>query len=268
MRTDKSRLNRPLINALISKRNVIWAVILRDMRTRFFNHGLGFIVVPLWPLVHMGAIIMIHSAAGYPAPYGSSAPLFYATGITPTLTFIYISRWMGYSVITNRAMMSFPVVKPADVMTGRACLEIISACITLVLMLAILWVTGQDPWPYNLEQAVSAFLAAIFLGFGMGFLVGSIALIYPIILTVWQLTIICLYISSGTLFVASNLPDNLSRFLAFSPVTVCVEWMRTAYYESYSDKLVAALYVFSFGAIALFLGLTIERIFRRHIFDR
>lgn len=67
------------------------AVVLRDMRTRFFNHGLGFIVVPLWPLAHMGIIITIRSFVAHTAPYGESVPLFYATGVIPTLTFIYIS---------------------------------------------------------------------------------------------------------------------------------------------------------------------------------
>lgn len=258
----------PIIQALIDKKNVVWAVMLRDMRTRFFNHGFGFIVVPLWPLMHMGIIILIHSAAGHSPPYGDSSPLFYATGITPTLTFIYLSRFMGLSVITNRPMMAFPIIKSIDVMTGRACLEMVSACITLVLIISILYITGINPWPYDIETAVEAYLAVIFLGFGTGIFVGVLALFYPLVMTGWQLIIICLYISSGTLFVASNLPDSASKYLSYNPVTVSVEWMRTAYYESYSDKLVHPLYVLSFAAIALFLGLAFERIFRRQLLDR
>lgn len=257
----------PMVEALLSKRNVINAVILRDMRTRFFNHGLGFALVPIWPLAHMGLIILIHSTLGQKPPFGQSTALFYATGIVPTLTFIYISRFMGYSLMTNRPMMAFPVVKAIDVMAGRACLEIISANITLALILLILWIAGADPWPVDLERAVLAYLCVIFLGYGVGTLVGVLGLFLPFLVTLWQLLSICFYIASGTLFVASNLPDSASRALSYNPLTICVEWMRTAFYESYSDKLVDPFYVISCGTIALILGLGIEKLFRGRLLE-
>ncbi len=265
--TQKKHSRNPIIHALVQKKNVLAAVMLRDMRTRFFNHGLGFIIVPLWPLAHMGVIITIHVLAGKASPYGQSTTLFYATGIVPTLMFLYISRFMGYSLIQNRAMMAFPIVKPIDVMTGRACLEITSSVITLTLIMIILLALGNNPWPNDLETAVLAYITVIFLAFGIGILVGILGLAFPLFLTVWQLLSICLYISSGTFFVASNLPHSAATVLSYNPVTVCVEWMRTAYYETYSDKLVAPFYVISFGAVALLLGLSIDRFFRRQLAD-
>jgi len=168
----------------------------------------------------------------------------------------------------NRPMMAFPIIKPIDVMTGRACLEITSAVITLTLIIIILWALGENPWPYDLETAVSAYLAVIFLGFGVGILVGILGLAFPFLLTVWQLLSILFYISSGALFVASYLPEQAATALSYNPVTVCVEWMRTAYYQTYSDKLVSPFYVISFGAIALLLGLSIDHFFRRQIAER
>lgn len=257
-----------IADALISKKNVMSAVVLRDMRTRFFNHGLGFIIVPIWPLIHMGVLILIHAAAGHGAPlYGESAALFYATGLVPTLAFMYVSRFMGWSVTQNRPMMAFPIVRSLDVMFGRAFLEFIAACITLMAIMIILWATGQNPWPFDLERAVGAYLAVIFLAFGCGILVGVLGMIQPFLLTVWQIVLICLYISSGTMFVASNLPDGISYILSFNPVLQCVEWMRTAFYASYSDKLINEEYVVSFSVVALCLGLAIERLLRRRLLE-
>lgn len=261
---NKSRV----IQALVEQRNVMSAVILRDMRTRFFNHGLGFIVVPLWPLVHMGVLIIIHAVAGRgSSPYGESTALFYATGLVPTLTFMYVSRYMGFSLVSNRPMIAFPAVKVLDVMIGRAVLEVISAFITLSLIIIILWILGQNPFPFNIERAVSAYLATVFLAFGCGTLVGVATMFFPIVVTVYQLTLICLYISSGTMFVASNLPDKLAVPLSYNPVLECVEWMRTAYYETYSDRLVSEQYIIAFGLVTLCLGLTAERFFRRRMLE-
>jgi capsular polysaccharide transport system permease protein len=259
----------PIVQALVRKRNVINAVVLRDMRTRFFNHGLGFIIVPLWPLAHMGVLIIIHAIAGHGVPpFGTSTALFYATGLVPTLTFMYVSKFMGYSLVINRTMLSFPDVHVLDVMMGRAFLEVIGACITLALMITILWALGQDPFPFDVERAVSCYLVTILLAIGCGTLVGVASMFVPMIVTVYALVLIIFYISSGTIFVASNLPDSIAQVLAYNPLLVCVEWMRTAFYESYSDKLVDEQYVVICGFCALLIGLSLERFFRRQMLEQ
>ncbi len=257
----------PILYALNGKKNVIGAVILRDMRSRFFNHGLGFAVIPLWPLVHMGVLILIHALGKASVPFGESTALFYATGLVPTLAFMYVSRFMALSLILNRPMLAFPEIKVFDVMMGRALLEMIAAFITLFLIVMILWLTGQNPFPFDLERAVSAYLATLYLSFGCGVLVGVISMFLPLMVTVYQLIIICLYISSGTMFVANELPDSLAIPLSYNPVVDCVEWTRSAFYETYSDRLVSVPYVLLFGTITLCVGLFIERVFRRKMLE-
>ncbi len=246
-----------------TKKNVMSAVILRDMRTRFFGHGLGFVVVPLWPFVHMIILIVIHSATGKPPPYGDSTPVFYATGLIPTLAFVYVSRFMVFSLMQNKSMLSFPIVHVSDIVAARAVLETIAAFCTLALIFSVLWLFQQKPYPNNLEWAVCCYLATLWLAFGVGYLVSILSMFAPLILTTYNLTIIVIYITSGALFSASSLPDQYAYYLSFNPVLVCVEWFRFAFYQSYPEKLVSYLYVLSFGSISLLLGLSIERFFKR-----
>ncbi|TXH80086.1 MAG: capsular biosynthesis protein [Rhizobium sp.] len=265
--TSRRRGYNRSIEALISKKNVLIAVILRDMRSRFFNHGLGFIMVPLWPLVHMGVLILIHSTAKSDPYFGDSLPLFFATGLVPTLTFMYVSRFMVLSIAMNKPMLSFPIVTTLDVMFGRAILEILAACITLTLIMVILWICDNNPWPIDLETVVSAYLCVIFLALGCGFFIGVLSKAFPMLVTAYQLFLICIYITSGTMFVASNLPDYISYMLSYNPITECVEWIRTGYYDSYSDKLVHPYYIISIASATLLLGLGIERAFRRFFLE-
>ena len=155
------------------------AVMLRDMRTRFFNHGLGFLVVSLWPLAHMLILLLIYTIAGRQTPFGNSLNVFFATGLIPTLAFMYISRFMSLSLILNRPMLLFPAVTVVDIMTARAFLEIIAAFITVVFMFLILWAMGDDPIPFSKEQAVYAFLATMLLSVGIGSLAGVIVMFFP-----------------------------------------------------------------------------------------
>jgi len=256
-----------MVDALRQKRNVMGAVILRDMRTRFFNHGVGFLVQSLWPLVHMLVIIFINTASGRAAPYGESPLIFFGVGIIPTLTFIYISRFMSLSIALNKNMLSFPIVKVTDILFGRAFLEIIAGFFTVFLMWLIFVSLGLRPYPVDPAQAVLAYLSTILLAVGVGTVAGVITSFAPMFATAYGLSGIIFYLASGCLFVTPSFPDQIAIPLSYNPVAQCVEWMRTAYFENYSDRLVDKEYLVAFGLISLFGGLLSERLLRRILMD-
>lgn len=253
----------PILDALREKRNVMTAVMLRDMRTRFFNHGLGFLIVSLWPLAHMLILIGIYRMLGRTAPFGDSMPVFFITGLIPSLTFMYVSRFMSLSLILNRPMLAFPVVKVLDIMAARAFLEIIAAFLMLFFVFTILLLSGDDPFPHDPFQAFYAYLALLLLAIGIGSLAGVITMFFSFFATIYGLTMILVYILSGTLFVAAALPEALVYPLSFNPVLHAVEWMRIAYYEGYSDRILDKEYLIGFGMTSLSLGLLMERMLRR-----
>lgn len=267
MPTTQRRKQATIVSAITQKKNVMSAVILRDMRTRFFNHGLGFLLVALWPLAHMVILLAIARLTGRHAPYGESLNVFFATGLIPTLAFMYVSRFMSYSMILNKPMLAFPLVKPFDIMAGRAFLEIIAAFLTLGTMLAILALAGENPIPVDMEQAVLAYMSALLLAVGVGTLVGVIVTFFPPFVTIYALALIVIYLSSGTMLVVSALPDQIAIPLSYNPVMGVVEWMRTAYYPTYSDRLVSKTYIVGFGLGALFLGLVAERALRARVLE-
>lgn len=253
----------PILDALREKRNVMTAVMLRDMRTRFFNHGLGFLIVSLWPLAHMLILIAIYTLLGRTAPFGNSLQVFFATGLIPTLTFMYVSRFMSLSLILNRPMLAFPVVKVLDIMAARAFLEIIAAFLMLFFVFFILLLSGDNPFPRDPFQAFYAYLALLLLAIGVGSVAGVITMFFNFFATLYVLFTIVIYILSGTLFVASALPESIAYPLSFNPVLHAVEWMRLAYYEGYSDRVLDKEYLIGFGMTSLCLGLLMERMLRR-----
>ncbi len=258
-----SHSKQPILLALREKRDVMTAVMLRDMRTRFFNHGLGFLMTSLWPLAHILILIALYTLLGRTAPFGESLPVFFATGLIPTLTFMYVSRFMSLSLILNRPMLAFPVVKVMDIMAARALLEIIAAFLMLLLVFIILLLLGDNPFPRDPFQAFYAYLALLLLAVGVGSVAGVITMFFNFFATLYVLFTLVIYILSGTLFVASALPESIAYSLSFNPVLHAVEWMRAAYYEGYSDRLLDKEYLIGFGMTSLCLGLLMERMFRR-----
>lgn len=261
------RRRMSFLEAARQKRYVMGSVILRDMRTRFFNHGLGFIIQCLWPLVHMLVIILINTFAGRSAPYGESPMLFFAVGVIPVLTFSYISRFMSYSILVNRSMLSFPAVTVTDVLFGRAALEVLAGFVTIFLMWIFFTFAGIAPYPIDPTQAVLAYLSTVLLAVGIGSIAGVITSFFPMFATAYSLMNILIYLSSGAVFVTPNLPDQIAIPLSYLPVVQCVEWLRWAYFDGYSDRLLDRGYLLGFGLGALFIGLASERVSRRILFD-
>ncbi|RDL47453.1 Polysialic acid transport protein KpsM [Ensifer sp. M14] len=254
---------RSISYALRQKANVMRAVILRDMRTRFFNHGLGFLLVSVWPLTHMFVLLLIYAFAGRRTPFGDSMRLFFATGLLPCLTFMYVSRFMALSIVMNRPMLAIPAVKVLDILFARAFLETIAACFTVFLTFMILLSLGDKPFPYDWSEAAKAFLSTILLAVGVGVVTGVITALFTFFATVYALCLIVIYISSGTLFVVSALPTQIAYALSWNPVVHAVEWMRSAFYPTYNSQVLDKPYLLSFGLGALCIGLLLERIVRR-----
>ena len=104
---------------------VIHALMLRNIRTRFFGHGFGYFIAVGWPLTHIIALILLFEFSGRISPYGESSVLFVATGAIPFMIFSYLSRFMMLSVLSAKPLLAFPEVSLLDVLISGALVEFI-----------------------------------------------------------------------------------------------------------------------------------------------
>lgn len=251
-----------LWSAFRRQRRVFYAVMLRNIRTRFFGNGLGYLLGIAWPLTHILILVGMFVVTGRAAPYGDSTTIFIATGVVPFMTFAYLSRMMMISLMRTRGLLAFPEVKILDLLLATALLEVLAAaCVTIVLII-IGWFFGIDMMPRDIVQVACAFGATILLGLGIGLLNSVIALAAPPWFTGYALINLLLWFSSGVFFVPDALPAFAREALAYQPVLQAIEWVRSGYYEGYGGLVLDREYTVAFGVVTLFLGLLLERAMR------
>ena len=90
--------------------HVLRALMLRDMRTRFGGSHIGYVMVVLWPVVHIFVLVAILVLRKLPSPMGLSTTLSIATGAVPCLIFQYVSREVMKSVMMNKPLTYYPQV--------------------------------------------------------------------------------------------------------------------------------------------------------------
>lgn len=247
---------------LHSQWRVIHALMLRDVKTRFFGSAWGFLISIAWPVMHILIILVINTVVGRQVPYGDSAALWFATGMIPFAAFTYMSRFIMMGIVQNKPLVVFPRVKIMDILLARAIVEILSAGAVIIIMIIIFLFMDIDFIPARLTEAAYALGAAFLLGLGTGVINAIVAQAWPVWVIIFNLSMIILWILSGVLFVPDNLPEQARYYIAFNPVVHIVSWFRLAYYDDYGSLTLNKYYVLGFGFISLAFGLTLERLVR------
>lgn len=253
--------------AIKRQRSVMHAVILRDIRSRFFNHGLGFLIVPLFPVGHILVLLAVYQLTGRQAVFGDDLWLFFATGMVPALTFSYISRFMSVSVVANKGMLAFPAVHLLDIMLARCFLEFIGIVFSIAIIFIVLVSVGSNIIPRSPQDALFAMLAVSLLSIGVGTIVSVLSALWPFFPMIYSLSMVLLYLGSGAPIYLGNLPEQFIYYLSFNPAFQAVEWMRSAYYLGYPTQYLDKLYLIMYGLISLNIGLLMERVMKRNILN-
>lgn len=237
---------------------VLSALMLRDMRSRFGGTYWGYLVQVLWPCVHLGIIVGAMTYRGLKPPMTDSAMLFVATGALPALGFQYISREVMKGYLIHKPLTYFPQVKGFDTVVARCLVETVSSFMGVILILIVLYCFGADPVPTDMFCAMTGYLAAIFLGIGIGTINVGICSVFPGWALGYILVTLLLYLTSGVYFLACYMPDEIYSWMKWNPVTQIIEWVRLGYDPSLPVQID---YVYIFGWIfgSLVIGLLMER---------
>jgi capsular polysaccharide transport system permease protein len=248
----------PKQNSLDVYANVIRALMLRDMRTRFGGSYWGYVVVVLWPVAHILVMVAIMVFRNIPSPMGIDPILFVATGAVPALVFQYTSREAMKAIMVNRPLMYYPQVKSFDIMIARFLVETIKGFQGLIIIIGIVLALGIDPMPIDPIMAVEGYLMALLLGLGMGAVNIGIMSFFPGWLWGYIVLTLLVYMTSGVFFLPHMLPVELYNIMKWNPIVQVIEWIRLAYNPQLGVSI-DYFYVVAWGAGSLCTGLAMER---------
>lgn len=243
---------------------VLHALMLRDMRTRFFGSHWGYAIVVLWPVTHVFMLVLIYTLRHVPAPIGESRAIFFASGAVPVLAFQYISREVMKAVGQNRPLTYYPQVKLVDVIFARCLVEIVTGFLGMLTVAAILVAAGINPVPADPFTAVCGYACAIALGLGIGVVNACIVSIIPGWFIGWILFNILLYIASGVMFLPHYLPEQIYSVLKWLPTVQVVEWVRLGFYPGMGVEI-DKLYTVMFALITFSAGMLMEKYYVRRL---
>ena len=241
------------------QRDVIRALLIREMKTRFGRWRLGYAWVLLEPAIHILVLAAVFSFKGREFYQGIPTPLFMLGGIAP---FLFFSHCFGKSlsaVQSNRGLFNYRQLRPFDAVLTRVLLEFVIYIASLfTLMVGFAWFGTSVPFNSFLLLVV---VNVLFLGFCLGL---SLALCvlgerYPEAGKFVSFIQRPMYFMSGVFFSLEQLPEEYHIYVSWNPILHVIELTREGLFASYHGAF-ADLQYFAISAIAMLaFGLLVYR---------
>jgi capsular polysaccharide transport system permease protein len=254
-----------LASGLATQARVIHAVVLRETRTRFGQHRLGYLWALAEPIVWLFTFYGMFVAMGREGSAGMPLITFLATGILTYHLFSKTADQGAAAISGNKALLYYPQVQTLDLIVARSALEAVTYTVVFVLIVgAHGWVA--DTWTIESTLVTAwGFVLASLLGMTLGLFFCALGVVWPTMERIRGPLMRPLFWMSGLFFTANGLPSTVRDVFMVNPVLHCVEIVRDGWFTGYTAHHADATYVLVWVLGLAFTGLTLERAVRRRV---
>jgi ABC-2 type transport system permease protein/capsular polysaccharide transport system permease protein len=225
-----------LLRSLSIQRRVIYALLMREIMTRFGRHNIGFLWMFVEPMLFTLGVTALWSATR--AVHGSDLPIvaFAVTGYSSVLLWRNMPSRCIMSVGPNLALMYHRNVRVMDIMLARLLLEASGASISFVVLTLVFSSLGWMSLPEDLLKVVWGWLMLGWLGASAALLLGALSEEFELVEKLWHPTSYLLFPLSGAAFLVDIMPPEAQRYILYLPMVHGVEYVRDGFFGS---KIVA-----------------------------
>ncbi|MDR2789826.1 MAG: ABC transporter permease [Campylobacteraceae bacterium] len=244
--------------------SVIFALFLREIKTRFGERRFGVFWTFVEPSVHLVIMLLIFSFLRARMMPQVPFELFLLTGIAPFFLFRRIASGLMSSADANKALFAYAPVKPIDTYITRTILETLIYTVIFAIILSVLgfWL-GLDISIANPFGAAALYFLIILFGFSFGVIASIASTIFPSVKIIMNIILLPLYFLSAIMFPLWIAPAEYIKYLLFNPILHLLELFKANFFSYY--PLVDGIniyYPLSFEFILLFIALALYRIKR------
>jgi ABC-type polysaccharide/polyol phosphate export permease len=238
---------------------VLWALLLREILTRYGRKNIGFLWMILEPMLFTLVITAIWTATR--SIHGSDLPIvaFAVTGYSSMMMWRNMpGRCMG-ALTNNKPLLFHRQVRPLDVYFARTFLEFLGSTVAFVLLMAAFWAADLMLLPEDPVQVLGGWLMLGWFGMSLALLLGAISEQSELVEKFWSPLSYLLFPFSGAAFIADTVPERAREIMLYLPMLNCVEFIREGYFGSKMKAHYDLEYVAVFNLCLTFAALLLVR---------
>lgn len=214
------------------EQRVLYALLMREVMTRFGRHNLGFLWLFVEPMLFTVGVTALWTATK--ALHGSNLPIvpFAVTGYSSVLLWRNMpARCIG-AVDPNRTLLYHRNVKVIDIYLSRLILEAGGAGTSFLVLTLFFWSIGWMDGPEDVLTIIEGWSLLALFGAGLAIFLGSLSEEFEIVEKLWHPASYLLFPLSGAAFLVSSLPASVQQLALKLPMVNGVEMLRQGYFGS------------------------------------
>lgn len=219
-------------SSLHVEQRVIYALLMREVMTRFGRHNLGFLWMFVEPMLFTVGVTALWTATR--SFHGSNLPIvpFAVTGYSSVLLWRNMPARLIGAIDPNRTLLYHRNVKVIDIYLARMILEGAGATTSFITLTLFFWSIGWMNGPEDVLEIMEAWFLLALFGSGLAMLLGSLSEEFEIVDKLWHPASYLLFPLSGAAFLVSTLPASVQPYAIKLPMVNGVEMLREGYFGS------------------------------------
>lgn len=258
-------LRSPLIKSLNIQARVIYAMMLREMITRFGRDNLGMIWLVLEPALFVITLAFFWYMSGMHERGNISIEGFAATGYPALMLWRNAANRCKNALSANSALLFHRHIKMLDVYIARVLLEFVGVTAAFVILMVVFVVTGLVNSPDNLLRMIIAWLLLAWFGFGLGLVIGAASERNVMFGRIWGILSLPLMFLSGAFYMIDWMPAEAQHYLLWVPMVHGTEMLRHGLFGAAVPTYENPVYLIAWDAGLTLLGLSMLKTSARYL---
>lgn len=246
---------------------VLFALIMREMTTRFGRSAGGYVWALLEPAGTVAILTLVFSQIARQPPLGASFPMYFATGYLAFHIYMDIARTVSASVKVNRALLTFPRVTMLDTIIARFVLQLFTTIAVFAIIIGCFLIVIDAQTRLDLRYIIAAIFYAALMGLGVGTLNCVLFTFSPTWERVFAVINRPMLLLSGIFFNFESMPREIRDLLWWNPLIHITATMRQGFYPYYDPTFVSPVFVLLAGLGTLMLGVLLLRVLRARMLE-
>jgi len=219
-----------LLRSFEVQRRVLYALLMREVITRYGRENLGVLWLVLEPMIFTLGVMTLWSAGGL--SHTSAIPIvaFAVTGYSSVLMWRNAAGRCSMAIEQNKPLLFHRNVQVIDVLLTRIVLEIAGASGSFLVLSSFFIFIGLMPFPVDLLQVLVGWIMLAWFGASLALLIGAGTAFSGIVERLWHPASYLLFPMSGAAFMVDWMTPALRKAVLLLPMVHGTEMLREGYF--------------------------------------
>lgn len=244
---------------------IIWALLLRELGTRYGRANLGFLWTVAEPLLFCAGVVLLWAVVKPPYEHGVKIVPFVVTGYMPIIMVRHMINQALTCVKSNGSLLYHRQITLLHLFAARLILEFFSVTMAFVVVTLVLLMIDPSSAPRDLLLVYGGWCLLAWLSLGLAIVLGALAEMMEAVERIVGLFTYILVPLSGTFYMVAWLPEAFRKAVLYLPFIHPVEMIRGGFFGPGVPTFYNPAYAAAWAAGLTFLGLVLLRLVRERV---